>query len=30
LSRLIAVTFLSLGSSRFPAAPDVSMPGLQE
>jgi hypothetical protein len=30
LSRLIAVTFLSLMSWRFPATPDVSIPGLKE
>jgi hypothetical protein len=30
LSRLIAVTFLSLMSSQFPATPDASIPGLQE
>ena len=29
LSCLVAVTFLSLGSTRFLATPDVSIPGLQ-
>ena len=30
LSCLIAVTFLSLRCTRFPATPEVSIPGLQE
>ena len=30
LSYLIAVTCLSLRSTRFPAAPDISIPGLQQ
>jgi len=30
LSCLVAVTFLSLKSPRFPATPDVTIPGLQE